>query len=95
MNTLTEAELTAGLEALGQHWQVVDGRLTRSWQLPDFAQALRWVNTLGELAEAHHHHPDFGLGWGYVRLQLWTHDAGGLTSLDLGLATAIAALEGP
>lgn len=95
MNILTEAELQAGLEALGDPWQVVEGRLTRSWRLSNFDEALRWVNALGELAEAHRHHPDLALGWGYVRLSLWTHDAGGLTALDLRLASAIADLKGP
>jgi len=39
-----------------------------------------------------HHHPDLLVGWGRVRVQTWTHDAGGLTDKDYELARAIDAL---
>jgi 4a-hydroxytetrahydrobiopterin dehydratase len=32
------------------------------------------------------HHPQVQLGWGEVRLELWTHSAGGLTGRDFELA---------
>ena len=76
-------------------WSVVDGRWTRSWRFPDYAQALSFVNRISEIAESAHHHPDVAFGWGYVRLSLWTHDVGAITELDHRLATAINALDAP
>jgi 4a-hydroxytetrahydrobiopterin dehydratase len=32
------------------------------------------------------HHPDLAFGWGYVRITLTTHDAGGVTEKDHALA---------
>jgi 4a-hydroxytetrahydrobiopterin dehydratase len=40
-------------------------------------------------AEGLNHHPDIAFGWGYVRITLTTHDAGGITELDHRLASAI------
>lgn len=35
------------------------------------------------------HHPDVEIGYGYLRIRLTTHDAGGLTDLDFKLAERI------
>ena len=35
------------------------------------------------------HHPDVHFGWGYVRITLTTHDAGGITDKDRALAAKI------
>ena len=69
------------------------GRATAtSWSttvgLHDFAAALAFVNAVGAAAEAANHHPDIDIRWNKVRLALTTHDAGGLTLLDLALAAA-------
>lgn len=67
-----------------------DGKALRwSGKFPDFATALAAVNQIGALAEMHNHHPDIAFGWGYVRLTLTTHDAGGLTQKDFELADAL------
>ena len=47
-------------------WSEVDGALQREFRFPDFAEALAFVNRVGELAEAENHHPDIELGWGRV-----------------------------
>ena len=77
------------LHDLHPNWQVHGVSLTRSWQLNDFAEALQLVNAIGEIAEAHNHHPDVEFGWGYVRLRLTTHDTGTLSERDFALATAL------
>lgn len=68
-------------------WTVEDGRrLVRSYRFEDFATALAFVNRVGEIAEREGHHPDVLLRWGEVRLEIWTHAAGGLTENDFILA---------
>lgn len=80
-------ELSAG-------WQVVEmHRLEKDFRFPDFKQALRFTNSVGELAEEQGHHPDFALGWGRVRLTLCTHSAGGLTENDFIMAGKIDGLS--
>jgi 4a-hydroxytetrahydrobiopterin dehydratase len=68
-------------------WSVVGGHhLTKSYSFEDFATALGFVNRVGEVAERNGHHPDVALGWGRVRLDLWTHKIDGLTESDFVLA---------
>jgi 4a-hydroxytetrahydrobiopterin dehydratase len=71
-------------------WAVVDEHhLRKSYMFPDFVQALRFVNKVGELAEEQGHHPDIFLSWGKVELKVWTHKVDGLTENDFILAAKI------
>ena len=70
-------------------WQLESGELVRIFQFPDFRAALRFVNSVGELAEMASHHPDIYIRYNRVRLSLVTHDAGGITEKDLGVAGGI------
>jgi len=49
---------------------------------------------VGERAEAANHHPDIDIRWRRVRLALTTHDEGGLSDLDVALATEVEGLAG-
>jgi 4a-hydroxytetrahydrobiopterin dehydratase len=64
----------------------VNGALERELAFADFAEALAFVNRVGELAEAENHHPDVEIRWNRVRLRWWTHVAGGITERDHALA---------
>ena len=80
--------------AAGPGWERGATTLTREWTFGDFAEALAWVNRVGEVAEARGHHPDILLhDFRRVRLTLSTHSAGGLTEADDGLAAAVDAIS--
>jgi len=69
-------------------------RLRRDYEFADFAEALAFANRVGELAEERNHHPDILLhGYRHVRLEFWTHTAGGVTDADHALADACDALR--
>lgn len=68
--------------------------LVRTFALADFASALAFVVRIGCHAEKRDHHPDIELGWGRARVRWSTHDAGGITSLDLELAELTDMLAG-
>ncbi|KAB7619572.1 4a-hydroxytetrahydrobiopterin dehydratase [Alkalilimnicola sp. S0819] len=72
-------------------WELAEGgrRLRRARDFPDFARALDFVNRVGELAEREGHHPDLALGYGYVRIELYTHKIDGLHENDFILAAKI------
>ena len=76
----------AGWERVGQ------GAIARSYTFKDFASALCFVVKVGCAAEKRDHHPDVELGWGRAKVIWSTHDAGGITELDLELAEATDAL---
>ncbi len=68
-------------------WRVVDGHhLEKSYEFPDFRQALDFTNQDGELAEEQNHHPDLFLAWGKVKVSIWTHKIDGLTESDFVFA---------
>ena len=80
-------QYTALLDA---RWNVIDDHhLDREFTFPDFRQALDFVDKVGELAEAEGHHPDVYLGYGKVRITLWTHKINGLHENDFILAAKI------
>ena len=71
----------------GNGWRIVDEHhLEKDYRFPDFAQALAFVNRVGAIAEEQEHHPDLLLGWGRVRVTIWTHAIDGLTESDFVLA---------
>ena len=73
-------------------WDLVDGQLVKVVGCASFMAALDFVMAVGRLAEEADHHPDIDIRWRTVRLALVTHDAGGITGLDLALARAVDAL---
>jgi 4a-hydroxytetrahydrobiopterin dehydratase len=89
-------KLDQGINAwLAQHdgWQR-DGEkgVVRTFDLGDFPKAVAFTMKLAMLAEKHNHHPDIDIRFRTVRVGWTTHDAGGLTRLDLTLAEATDAL---
>ena len=75
-------------------WIERDKALHREVKTPDFVSAFSLVAAITPIAEQAAHHPDLELGWGYVRIKLTTHDAGGVTEKDHALAKQIDGLVG-
>ena len=72
---------------LGDNWKVVgEHHLEKEYSFKDFKEALDFTNRVGAIAEQEGHHPDIFLGWGKVKLDLWTHNIGGLSENDFILA---------
>lgn len=90
---LTSGEIRP-LAAQVPQWDVVDDHhIQRSFRFSDFADALGFVNRVGELAEREGHHPDLYLAWGRVDVSIWTHKIDGLTESDFILAAKIDRLD--
>ena len=90
---LSSDEVDAALAEQGLAWEHVGDELVTTVELRDFAAALAFVNAVGAAAEAANHHPDIDIRWNKVHLVLTTHDAGGITLLDVALAAAIDRLR--
>ena len=67
-------------------WSVLDGKLHREYNFPDFVQAFGFMSSVALVAESMNHHPQWFNVYGRVRVYLTTHDAGGITKLDFSLA---------
>ncbi|MFN2529926.1 MAG: 4a-hydroxytetrahydrobiopterin dehydratase [Pyrinomonadaceae bacterium] len=75
-------------------WDVVtDHHLRKRYKFKNFAEALKFVNSVGELAEQQGHHPDICFGWGNAEITIWTHKIDGLTESDFILAAKIDELS--
>ena len=88
---LTDAELERGLAELPQ-WSLVDGKLHRELSFADFNEAFGFMTRVALHAEAMNHHPEWFNVWATVKIDLRTHDADGITELDLRLARVIDGL---
>ena len=84
-------------EILGQlaGWQAVDGRdaITRTFKFKDFNEAFGFMARAALIAEKMDHHPEWFNVYNRVDVTLSTHDAGGLTELDVELAAAMNRLD--
>ena len=85
---LTPLALEAALPALPA-WHLHNGALVRTLTFSGFMPGVKALAIIGPLADALDHHPDVQLGFGKLVLQLRTHDAAGITALDVELAQQI------
>lgn len=72
-------------------WSDVDGRnaITKSFRFADFNQAFGFMTRVALTAEKMNHHPEWFNVYDRVSITLATHDAGGVTALDIALAAFI------
>lgn len=84
---LPRERIEALLEQLEPGWTLTErGHLLRVYEFADFAQALKFANRLGAIAEEQGHHPDLHVAWGKCGVEIWTHKIDGLTESDFFLA---------
>lgn len=67
-------------------WEVDGDTLTRTFEFDEFMEAIDFVNSVAEIAEDAHHHPDIDIRFTVVTLTLTTQDLGGLTKADFEVA---------
>jgi 4a-hydroxytetrahydrobiopterin dehydratase len=85
---LGDDEVRDGLARL-PGWTRDGDKIVKVYELGSFMDAIELVRRIAALAEAANHHPDLDIRYRKVRVALSTHDAGGLTALDLSLASQI------
>lgn len=88
--TLSPAETVAALPG----WTVAPGdrpAINRALKFPDFSTAFAFMTRVALKAETMDHHPEWSNVYNRVEVLLTTHDAGGVTELDVTLARFIDA----
>jgi 4a-hydroxytetrahydrobiopterin dehydratase len=91
---LDDATITRELAGL-EGWTRVGDKLHRALQFADFVTAFSFMAGAALVAEKLGHHPEWFNVYHTVRIDLTTHDAGGITALDVELARAMNALARP
>lgn len=90
---LTDDEVAAAVADL-HGWSVVDAKLHAEFRFPDFAGAFGFMAAVATEAARLDHHPEWSNVYSRVVVDLVTHDAGGITELDVALARRMSALAG-
>jgi 4a-hydroxytetrahydrobiopterin dehydratase len=88
---LTETEIAMALSDLPD-WKVEGGKLHREYKFADFVAAFGFMTGAALVAQAMDHHPEWFNVWNTVRVDLTTHDAGGISALDVKLAQSMEQL---
>ena len=87
-----EARIAALAELPG--WVETPGReaIARTFEFKDFSEAFGFMARAALVAEKRDHHPEWRNVYKTVEVVLATHDAGGVTRLDIQLAMAMNAI---
>ena len=90
---LSKSELDGALETL-TGWVVREAKLHRTFRFANFNEAFGFMTRAALVAETLDHHPEWFNVYATVTVDLVTHDADGITSLDVRLAAAMNAIVG-
>jgi len=63
--------------------------LEKNFTFKSFLESQKFVNQVGDISEREGHHPDIIFGWGYAKIQIFTHKIKGLVESDFILAAKI------
>ena len=93
IHKLTSEERSTQLGEL-RGWVAVAGRdaIQRQLKFADFNEAFGFMTRVAIKAQEMDHHPEWFNVWNTVRVDLSTHDAGGITALDVKLAHSMEEL---
>ena len=86
---LNEEAILSSLRTM-DGWSYDGSALQATFVFENFIQAFGWMSRVALVAEKMDHHPDWKNVYRTVEVNLNTHDAGGVTSLDLELARAMS-----
>ena len=72
-----------------KNWEQIPGKLVKTFQFKDFEEALKFINSVVQIAESMNHHPKIVNLYNTVTIELWTHDQNAITDMDFKLADEI------
>tara|TARA_Y100001968_G_C18962010_1_gene528180 strand:- start:117 stop:407 length:291 start_codon:yes stop_codon:yes gene_type:complete len=70
-------------------WDFTDTSLIRSFRFPNFIEAFGFMTKIAIIAEGMGHHPELTNSYSQLKVELTTHDLGGISNLDVELARKI------
>jgi 4a-hydroxytetrahydrobiopterin dehydratase len=84
---LSDQEIETHLSQLAG-WEYLSDKteITKTFSFKGYYKTIAFVNFVAWLAQKDNHHPDLWVTYGKVKVNLTTHDSGGLTEKDINLA---------
>ena len=92
LDTATRNEILDPL--MKQGWSMVEGQdaIQKTFLFKNFVEAFGFMTQVAIIAEKMNHHPEWSNVYRTVEVTLTTHDANGLSDLDIALARKMDAL---
>ncbi|WP_417464254.1 4a-hydroxytetrahydrobiopterin dehydratase [Kordiimonas sp.] len=92
---LSEDDRTGALAKLGGWTYDAEAlAINKTFKFADFSEAWAFMNRAALLAEKMDHHPEWFNVYNRVEVKMTTHDADGVTALDIEMATAMNRFAG-
>tara|TARA_B100000029_G_scaffold497240_1_gene564599 strand:- start:4032 stop:4370 length:339 start_codon:yes stop_codon:yes gene_type:complete len=67
--------------------------LEKNFKFKNFLESQKFINAVADISETESHHPDITFGWGYAKVQIFTHKINGLVESDFILAAKIDKIQ--
>ncbi len=90
---LTDEQIKNELESL-KNWSLNEGKLHREYKFENFVEAFGFMTRVALVVERMNHHPEWFNVYHTLIIDLTTYDVGGISELDIKLATKMEALAG-
>ncbi|SBS40092.1 Putative pterin-4-alpha-carbinolamine dehydratase [Marinomonas spartinae] len=91
LQKLNDNDVQQALHSLNEKsdtkWTLEDDKLSKTFKFKDFQQAFGFMTLCAIHAEKKDHHPEWFNVYNTVKIQLTTHDVGGLSEKDFDLAS--------
>ena len=92
---LSPGERAKALKRVPEWQEDEEGKaIARTFTFADFSAAFGFMARVALAADKMDHHPDWSNSYDTVAVKLSTHSAGGITELDVALATEIDRIAG-
>lgn len=92
LEKLSEQQIREELSKLSG-WSIINGKLHKDFQFKDFIEAFGFMSQAAIYIEKMNHHPEWFNVYNKIKIDLITHDAGGITQNDISLARTLNSLE--
>jgi len=70
-------------------WNFSDNKICKVFEFKTYLNGVEFINKIAPIAERLNHHPDINLGYCKVKISIYSHDLGGVTTKCINLATTI------
>lgn len=91
MSKLTNEQIDEALKDL-PGWEQRGNRIEKEYTFENYMDGIQFINRIAHAAEERNHHPDLEVRWCKVKVFLTSHDTGGVTERDAGMAQTVETL---
>ena len=74
-------------------WNYKNNQISKTFKFNAYMDSIEFINKLSVVAEQKNHHPDIYIGWCVVKINITSHDMGGVTTKCVNLALSIDSLK--